>query len=352
MIDSKEIAFLKEITDIQGTSGNEDAVREFLRKKYEPLADKIECDNLGSLMATLNGKGPRILAVGHMDEVGFIVRYITPDGFIKFSRCGFFFITGVMSQHFTILTDKGPVDALCALGPESFGKEFPDMDKLTLDVGCTSKEEAVKLGIQVGDFIVPKGNFTQLGLDKKYLVNKAWDNRIGCAVSLRVMEALKNEEHPNTLIGGGSVQEEVGTRGAKTLGYLSCADIAFSIDVGIADDMNGALHEGISLGKGPELCLMDSCTISNRKLLKFAVSVAEECKIPYQVSIMKHGGTDASEFQHTKNGMPVLLINVPSRYAHTPTSMIHYDDYINTIKLMTELIKRLDQKNVNEIKMF
>lgn len=352
MIDQKEIEFLKELTDLQGTSGNEDAVRNYLRGKYNGLADNIEYDGLGSLMATLEGDGPRILAIGHMDEVGFIVRHITNDGFIKFSRCGYFFITGVLAQHFTILTDSGPVEALCALGPEMFGKEFPEIDKLVLDVGCTSKEEVLKLGIQIGDFIVPHAHFTQLGPDKKHLVNKAWDNRIGCAVSYRVMEALKKDGHPNTFIGGGSVQEEVGTRGAKTIGYLSKADIGFSIDVGIADDTNGALHEGISLGKGPELCVMDSFTISNRKLLKFVVSVAEECKIPYQVSIMKHGGTDASEFQHTRSGMPVLLVNVPSRYAHTPTSMIHYDDYINTVKLMVEVIKRLDQAKVNEIKSF
>lgn len=351
-MEMKEIDFLKEITDLQGTSGNEDAVRQYLKEKYEPIADKIEYDGLGSLMATLNGEGPRILAVGHMDEVGFIVRAITSDGYIKFSRCGFFFITGVLAQHFTILTDKGPVDALCALGPEMFGKEFPEIDKLVLDVGCTSKEEVDKLGICIGDFIVPNANFKQLGNDKKYLVNKAWDNRIGCAVSLRVMENLKELGHPNAFIGGGSVQEEVGTRGAKSLGYKAHADIGFSIDVGIADDMYGAPHEGIQLGKGPELCFMDSCTISNRKLLKFAVKVAEECNIPYQVSIMKHGGTDASEFQNVHSGMPVLLVNVPSRYAHTPTSMIHYDDYIHTVKLMTEIIRRLDQKTVDEIRSF
>ena len=303
-------------------------------------------------MATLEGEGPRILAVGHMDEVGFIVRAITPDGFIKFSRCGFFFVSGVLSQHFTILTDSGPVDALCALGPGMFGDKFPEIDHLVMDVGCTSKEEVKALGIQIGDFIVPQANFKQVGPEKKHLINKAWDNRIGCAVSLRVMEELKKSGHPNTFIGGGSVQEEVGTRGAKTLGYMSHADIGFSIDVGIADDMYGGAKEGISLGKGPELCVMDSHTISNRKLLKFAVQVAEECNIPYQVSIMKHGGTDAGDFQYTRTGMPVLLVNVSSRYAHTPTSMIHYDDYINTIKLMSEIIKRLDQDKVNEIRSF
>ncbi|MEH7073847.1 hypothetical protein [Neobacillus drentensis] len=126
----------------------------------------------------------------------------------------------------------------------------------------------------------------------------------------------------------------------------------FSIDVGTADDIHGMPKEGISLGKGPELCVMDSSTISNRKLLKFVIKVAEECKIPYQVSIMKHGGTDASKFQTANYGMPVLLINVPSRYAHTPTCMIHYDDYINTVKLMTKVVKRLNRKTVDEIRKF
>lgn len=352
-MDPKELEFLKEITDLHGTSGGEGAVRDFLRAHYEGLADEIRTDGLGSLLAELKGEGPRILAVGHMDEVGFMVRAITNDGFIKFQRCGFFFITGVLAQHFIIQTEKGDVEALCAIGPEGArdGK-FPEIDQLVMDIGCSSKEEAMELGVRVGDFIVPRGNFTQMGLKGNLLVNKAWDNRIGCAVSLRVMERLKKEGHPNTYIGGGSVQEEVGTRGAKTLGYMAEADIGFSVDVGIADDMPGGAHEGISLGKGPELCFMDSGTISNRKLLKFAVKVAEECGIPYQTSIMKHGGTDAEEFQHIRSGMPVLLLNVPSRYAHTPTSMICYEDYENTIRLLAEMVKRLDQETVRSIRTF
>ena len=351
-MEDKELTLLKEITNIQGTSGNEDAVRSYLREKYSQVADKVETDGMGSLMATLGNEGPRILAAGHMDEVGFIVRAITDDGYIKFSRCGFFFVTGVLSQHFSILTDTGKVSAVCSLGPMQFTDKYPEMDNLVMDVGCTSKQEVKDLGIQIGDFIVPEGNFKVMGKDNKYLVNKAWDNRVGCAVSLRIMENLKAEGHQNTFIGGGSAQEEVGCRGAITLGKMSNADIGFSIDIGTADDIHGMPKEGISLGKGPELCVMDSSTISNRKLLKFVVKVAEQCDIPYQVSIMNHGGTDASVFQTANYGMPVLLVNVPSRYAHTPTSMIHYDDYINTVKLMSEVIKRLDQKAVNEIRTF
>ena len=347
-----ELRFLKEMTDIQGTSGHEGAVRDYLRKQYEGLADRIVTDGLGSLLAYQGEEGPRVLAVGHMDEVGFMVRAITNDGFVKFSRCGFFFVSGVLSQHFTIHTDKGPVEALCSLGPGAPFDKFPEIEQLVMDIGCKSKEEAEELGVRVGDFIEPSGNFRRLGPGGKYLVNKAWDNRIGCAVALRTMEQLKEQGHPNVFIGGGSVQEEVGTRGAKTLAALAQPEIAFSLDVGIADDIPGGAHEGSSLGKGPELCVMDSATISNRKLLKFAASVAEECGIPYQTALLQRGGTDAGEFQEAGVGCPVLVLNVPSRYAHTPTSMIHYDDYRNTIRLLTEIVKRLDRKKVDEIRKF
>ncbi len=352
-MDMKEIQFLKEITDLESTSGNEAAVRNYLREKYTGLADSIETDGLGSLMATLGNEGPRVLAVGHMDEVGFMVRGITEDGFVKFSRTGFFFATGVMSQYFNIQTEKGIVPALCALGPGSkISDKMPDIRDLVLDIGCTSKAEAQELGVQIGDYIVPQGNFQQLGKNRNYLSNKAWDNRIGCAIALRVMENLKKEGHPNIFIGGGSTQEEVGTRGAKTLGNMAKPDIAFSIDIGPADDMYGSKHEEVTLGKGPELCFMDSGTISNRKLLRFAAKIADECGIPYQVSLMYHGGTDAEEFQFTGYGTPVLLVNVPCRYPHTPTSIILYEDYINTVKLMTEVVRRLDWDTVNEIRSF
>ena len=348
----KEIAFLKELTDLRATSGNEGSVREFLRKAYEPVADKTETDGLGSLIAYHGEKGPKILAAGHMDEVGFMVRSITKDGFVRFSRCGFFFVCGALSQHFTIETEKGDVDAICSLGPGMEDKEFPKIEDLALDIGCKSEEEARELGVRVGDFIVPKGHFEALGKDGKYLVNKAWDNRIGCAVALRVMENLKKTGHRNIFIGAGTVQEEVGTRGAATLAEAVKPDIAFSVDIGTADDVCGGKKEEASLGKGPELTFMDNMTISNRKLIRFAVEVAEECGIPYQTSIMKRGGTDASKFQFANAGTPVLLVNIPCRYAHTPTTMIHYDDYVNAIKLMTEIVLRLDEKKVKEIRSF
>ena len=349
-MNNDEIRFLQEITDLKGTSGNEDTVRNYFRKKYEGLADKIETDGLGSLAAYLGDKGPKIMAVGHMDEVGFMVRSITEDGFVKFSRCGFFFVTGTFCQHFVINTDKGPVKALCSLGQGHFEK-MPEINDLVMDIGCTSKQEAAELGVKVGDFIVPEEHFRQMG-DGKYLVNKAWDNRIGCAIALRTMENLKKDGHDNIFVAGGSVQEEVGTRGAVTLGNLVKPAVAFSIDIGTADDMPGGAHEECALGKGPELCFMDSMTISNRRLMKLAIETAEENGIPYQTSLMKHGGTDAGEFQKVGSGVPVLLINVPCRYPHTPTSMIHYDDYENAVKLLTALVKKLDQKTVDSLTAF
>ena len=348
----KELSFLKELTDLRGTSGNEDSVRAYLKKAYEPVADRIETDGLGSLIAYHGNKGPKILAVGHMDEVGFIVRAITKDGYVRFSRCGFFFVCGALSQHFIIETEKGDVEGVCSLGPGYESNEFPKIEDLALDIGCSSDKEAKELGVKVGDFIVPKGDFCVTGKDGKHLINKAWDNRIGCAVSLRVMENLKKSGHENIFIGGGSVQEEVGTRGAGTLAEKVKPDIAFSVDIGPSDDFCGGKKEEGCLGKGPQLTFMDNMTISNRKLIRFAVEVAEECGIPCQTMIQKRGGTDASKFQYANTGTPVLLLNVPCRYAHTPTSMIHYDDYVNTVRLLTEIVIRLDEKKVREIRSF
>ena len=348
----QELAFLKELTDLRSTSGGEEAVRSFLKKEFLKLTDQVENDGLGSLIAYEGKKGPKILAVGHMDEVGFIVRAITKDGYIKIARCGFFFESGALSQHFIINTGKGDVEGICSLGPGFISKEFPKIEDLVIDIGCESEEEARELGVRIGDLIVPKGDFAAVGKQQKYLINKAWDNRIGCAVSLRTMENLKKSGHPNIFVGGGSVQEEVGTRGAVTMADKVGADIAFSIDIGPADDTYQGNREEGCLGKGPQLTFMDSATISNRKLLKFAAEVAEECGIPYQTVVQKHGGTDASEFQYANAGTPVLLLNVPCRYAHTPTSMIHYDDYVNAVKLLTEIVKRLDEEKVREIRSF
>lgn len=348
----KELDFLKEITDLLATSGNEDSVRHYFKERYERIADKVETDGLGSLMAYRGNVGPRVLLAGHMDEVGFIVRSVGEDGFIRISRCGFFFESGTLSQHFVIQTEKGNVPALCSLGPATRNNELPKIDDLVLDIGCKSRKEAEALGVRVGDFIVPEGNFHRLGAKGEYLVNKAWDNRIGCAVAYKVMDTLKDEKLNSVLICGGSVQEEVGCRGAQTMASRVNADIAFSLDIGTADDMPKADHEGSRLGQGPELCYMDSLTISNRKLLRFVENVARECNIPYQTAIMRRGGTDASKFQMTGAGIPVAVINIPCRYAHTPTSMIHYDDYANAVKLMSEVVKRLDSDTVAELRQF
>ena len=124
----EELAFLKELTDLRSTSGGENAVRSYLKNKFLKLTDQVETDGLGSLIAYEGKKGPKILAVGHMDEVGFIVRAITKDGYIKIARCGFFFESGALSQHFIINTGQGDVEGICSIGPGYVSKEFPKIE--------------------------------------------------------------------------------------------------------------------------------------------------------------------------------------------------------------------------------
>ena len=186
--------------------------------------------------------------------------------------------------------------------------------------------------------------FISAVLSQKYKVRKTKGNLNNqWGVPFTIFDLKETDEVAVIEMGIGDIGE------MDPLARMVRPDIAFSLDIGTADDVCGGKKEEAALGKGPELTFMDNMTLSNRKLIRFAVEVAEECGIPYQTSIMKQGGTDAGKFQFANTGIPVLLVNVPCRYAHTPTSMIHYDDYKNTIRLMTEIVRRLDENKVREI---
>ena len=187
--------------------------------------------------------------------------------------------------------------------------------------------------------------------DSKYLLAKAWDNRIGTAVSLKVLENLAKEGHPNILFAGSNVQEEVGLRGARTSTHLVNPDIAFALDTGTAGDTPGMTPKEADsvLGEGPQILIFDASMIPHRKLRDFVIDVAEELDIPFQYTVITGGGTDAGMQHLTRNGVPSLAITVATRYLHSHTSIIHEDDYLNTVKLVTEVVKRLDADKVKEL---
>ncbi|VEU80872.1 M42 family metallopeptidase [Haploplasma axanthum] len=348
---SKEL--LKKLSEANGVPGNEFQVARLIEKEIKPLVTEIKKDNLGSVIGVKEGNGPHILIGGHMDEVGLMVKGITNEGFIKFQTLGGWYSQVMLAQEWQITTKKGIVIGVTGSKPPHIiplekRKEAANIDDMFLDVGVSSKEEAIKLGIEPGNMITPLQEFRELG-NKNYLLGKAWDNRIGSAVVIEVLKNLKDTKLDNKLFGAFTVQEEVGLRGAKTTSYVVEPQIAFAIDTGFGNDVPGSVSEEQTLGKGPQILLFDGGLIAHRGLRKFVIDIAKELNIPYQEGVINGGRTDAGEMHLSHSGAAALSICIPTRYMHSHTSVIHYEDFQNTVKLMTEVLRRLNAETVNKI---
>ncbi|HJF19770.1 MAG TPA: M42 family metallopeptidase [Enterococcus columbae] len=358
MLEQKDEQLLIDLTSARGVPGNEEEVREIFKAYAKPFADEIMFDGIGSVIAKhgQDEQAPKIFISGHMDEVGFMVTKITEKGFIEFQTLGGWWSQVMLAQQVEIKTSEGKLihgvigcKPPHVLSPEARKQPY-DIKDMFIDVGAASEEEVKAWGVRPGDMITPYIEYKRLN-DTKFLLAKAWDNRVGTAVALRVLENLATEGHNNQLYAGSDVMEEVGLRGARTSTYLVNPDIALALDTGTAGDTPGMTPKEADsvLGKGPQILIFDASMIPHKKLLNFVVKVAEELEIPFQYAVIAGGGTDAGQMHLTRKGVPSLAITVPVRYLHSHTSVIHEDDYLNTVKLVTEVVRRLDRQTVDEL---
>jgi putative aminopeptidase FrvX len=351
------LTMLKDLTDAKGIPGNEREPREVMKKYITEYADEVLTDNLGSLIAKKVGQenGPKIMVAGHLDEVGFMVTRIDDKGFLYFQTVGGWWSQVMLAQRVTIVTSKGEITGITGskpphvLSPEARKKPI-DLKDIFIDIGASSKEEAMEWGVKPGDMVVPYFEFTVMN-NEKMLLAKAWDNRIGCAIAIDVLKNLKDSNHPNIVYGVGTVQEEVGLRGAKTAANLIEPDIGFGVDVGIAGDTPGVTEkEALSkMGNGPQIILYDASMVSHKGLRDLVTDTADELNIPYQFDSVPGGGTDSGSIHLTHKGVPTLSITIATRYIHSHAAMLHRDDYENAVKLIVEVIKRLDRETVDSL---
>ncbi|WP_010195700.1 M42 family metallopeptidase [Bacillus sp. m3-13] len=351
------LTMLKDLTDAKGIPGNEKEPRDVMKKYITPFADEVFTDGLGSLIAKKVGKadGPKVMVAGHLDEVGFMITHIDDRGFLRFQTVGGWWSQVMLAQRVTIVTSKGDVTGVIGskpphiLPPEARKKPV-DIKDMFIDIGASSREEAQEWGVRPGDQVVPYFEFTVMN-NEKMLLAKAWDNRIGCAIAIDVLKQLKGADHPNVVYGVGTVQEEVGLRGAKTSANLIQPDIGFGVDVGIAGDTPGVTEkEALSkMGKGPQIILYDASMVSHKGLRDFVTGVADEMEIPYQFDSVAGGGTDSGAIHLTAQGVPALSITIATRYIHSHAAMLHRDDYENAVKLIAEVIKKLDVDTVSRL---
>jgi len=352
------LTMLKDLTDAKGIPGNEREPREVMKKYITPYSDEISYDGIGSIIAKKAGhaEGPKVMIAGHLDEVGFMVTQIDDKGFLRFQTVGGWWSQVMLAQRVTVVTSKGDITGVIGSKPPHIlsaeaRKKPVEIKDMFIDIGASSREQALEFGVKPGDQVVPYFEFTVMN-NEKMLLAKAWDNRIGCAIAIDVLKYLKNEEHPNVVYGVGCVQEEVGLRGAKTAATVIKPDIAIAVDVGIAGDTPGISEkEAMSkMGEGPQIILYDASMVSHKGLRDFVVGVADELSIPYQFDAIAGGGTDAGAIHITLEGVPSLAITIATRYIHSHAGILHRDDYENAVKLIAEVIKRLDQEAINKIK--
>jgi len=347
------IELLRELTEAPGVSGYEKDVREILRKHLRKVT-KIEQDRLGSIVCRKNGdsKNPRIMLAGHMDEIGFIVKLITDEGFLKISPLGGWWGHVMLAQRVVIKTLKGDVFGIIGSKPPHIlsneeRKKVQEPKDMYVDIGATSSDEIKAVGVRVGDPIVPICPFTVLGTGKTYL-GKAFDDRIGCALVVDIIRSLVKERHPNTVYGVGTVQEEVGLRGARTSSWVVEPDVGLTMEVGVAGDVPDVKKEDAQgkLGKGPVILIRDGSMIPNLRLRDLFVETAEKFQIPYQFDFLERGGTDSGAIHLHRCGVPNLVLAVPTRHIHSHAGIMHRDDYDHAVRLVTEVIKRLDEETV------
>ncbi len=345
---------LKELTEAGGVSGYEGEARSVIQRYMQPLGT-LSYDRLGSLICEKKGTNtaPRVLIAGHMDEIGFMVKLITAEGFIKFTTLGGWPDLFLPAQRVVIQTGKGRVNGIIGARPphllaeEERRKQVVKKD-MFIDIGATSLRDVEEAGVRVGDPIVPLSQFTILDVPQKTYMAKAFDDRIGCALVLEVLRSLKGASHPNTIFGVATVQEEVGCRGAATCAEVVHPDVAIIADISPIGDVPGIPPEYTSekIGAGPSLLVYDTRMLPNLKLRNMVIDTAAELDIPLQYSALEFGGYDGSVIHLHKTGVPTIVIGLPTRHAHCHNSILRRDDFDRSVKLVTALIKKLDRPAV------
>lgn len=335
---------LQKLSNARGVSGSEEAVREIILEEIRPYVDEYRVDNIGNLIATVRAQGVekphRVMVAAHMDEVGLMVIQVGKDGMLRFRTVGGIDPRVLPAKR--VLVGKDAVPGVIGIKAVHLVKREEEeqvlqVDQLYIDIGAKSKEEADGL-VRLGDV----ASFaTQWRLLDRVALGKAFDDRVGCAV---LVELLK-EHYPIELVAVFTVQEEVGTRGARVAAYDLSPEIGIALEGTICDDLprKQDYTPVTRMGRGPAITTMDRSLICDRRLVDLLVRTATEAGIPCQFKAPGLGGTDAGAIHMVREGVPAVAVAVPARYIHTPVSFVSLDDFENTVKLMQSTLRRLDK---------
>jgi glutamyl aminopeptidase len=342
----------KDLFHLAGTSGYEKDVRNYMRsfmQKYDNYT--IEQDRLGSIFAVKKAKDPKapvVMVAGHMDEVGLIVVGITDLGMLKMQPIGGLNGEVFVSQVLNVHTKQGVIKGVVGAIPPHLKKEQnTKLEELVLDIGASSKDEALSFGVALGDMILYDNPFAQTKNPYR-VISKSIDNRYGCGLALETIAKFNDIELPFTLVCGATVQEEVGLRGAETAVNQFHPDIFIALD---ASPVNDALDKDAmgGLNKGFLIRMYDPKNVMHQGLLEFFVSLAKKHKIPHQ-HFMSLGGTDAAKALDMDAGILATTIGLPARYIHSTAAMMDTRDLDACQKMLYTVLKTLNPEKIKKLK--
>ncbi|OPZ21470.1 MAG: putative aminopeptidase YsdC [Firmicutes bacterium ADurb.BinA205] len=332
---------LRELCLADGISGDESAVRELIIEKIKGLCE-YSTDPLGSLICFKKGKKTpekKLMICAHMDEVGFMVTYIRPDGTLSFDTVGGVDPAVVIGRQVRVGKDRisGVVGSTAVHNLSKEQREkAPTIGSLYIDIGAEDKADAEK-HVSLGDCVYFDSEFVDLG--EKRIKAKAIDDRAGCAMMIEMM----HEELEYDTYFVFNVQEEIGLRGSTASAFAVAPDFAIVLESTTAADIDGAsgAKRVCEVGKGPVVSFMDRSTMYDKELYRLALDIAKELDIPCQTKTMVAGGNDAGAIHKSGKGVRTIAVSLPCRYLHSPSSVIEFADMENSYKLVKELSKRI-----------
>lgn len=337
---------------VDAISGFEEPMMRALVDELTPYCDEVYDTPRGNIIGIQKGTdpdAPSIALAAHTDQVGFIVFNIDEAGFIRFRKIGGSVTRSIQAHQMKLHGTKGVVYGVVGIKPGHITKPsesniVPPIEEMYIDIGAMSKEEVLGMGVEIGTPIT--WNTQPLELTNNFIAASGPDDRVGVATLIQVARNLKDKPIPSTVYYIGTVEEEIGLRGAAVAVFDLDVDMAVAIDTcpaGVQPDFNirDLYYE---VGKGPAVHVGNAAgmrRIGSQLLRRWLIGAADDLGIQYQ-SGMVHGGNDAHAIQQSKSGIPACTIAVPRRYSHSPVEMFSLDDLDGLIKVLTEAITGLD----------
>ena len=332
---------LKELVEGHGVPGQEDLIRKIVARELKGICE-LSTDKMGNLIALKKGTGggKKLMLAAHMDEIGFVVKFIDKDGFIRINPLGGFDPRQMNSQRVIVHTDKGPINGVLMYGTkpkhmltDAEASAGQNIDSFFVDCGLGDK---TKKSVNIGDMVSMSRQMIQLG---DLFSCKAMDDRACVFIMIEAVKKAKN--HAVDVYAVATVQEEIGLRGASAAGSAIAPDVVVALDVTLANDIPGVSEQDhvTKLGGGAGIKIMDSSLICHPKVVDHFKKIAIKNKIPYQMEILPRGGTDAGGVQRLHGGIPAFTLSTPTRYIHTVNESVHKDDVQACIDLLAKYIE-------------